>query len=353
MIQKSDKIAIVGAGALGGHVGAHLTREGHDVTLIDAWPEHIEHMRAHGLTLDGSTEPECFTQAVNAIHITDLQKTAHGRPFDFVFVAVKSYDTVWATHMIKNYLTLDGFCVSLQNGINEERMASVVGWGKTVGCIASTIAVELDGPGHINRNVKLGGAERMIFSVGEVHGRVTPRAEKLSEMLACVDSSEVTTNLWGKRWSKLMVNCMRNPVSAATGRGGNANDRDDHTRRLAVRLAGEAGRIGVALGYKLGLVYKIEPELLMAAEQGNGDAMAQCEEKLLANMTFRNDDQRPSMGQDMQKGRRTEIDYLNGLVVEKAMELGLPVPANAGIAEVVRQIERGEMRPGPDAVAHL
>ncbi|MDP6896385.1 MAG: 2-dehydropantoate 2-reductase N-terminal domain-containing protein [Rhodospirillales bacterium] len=159
MIQKSDKIAIVGAGALGGHVGAYLTREGHDVTLIDAWPEHIEHMRAHGLTLDGTTEPECFTQAVNAIHITDLQKTAHGRPFDFAFVAVKSYDTVWATHMIKNYLTLDGFCVSLQNGINEERMASVVGWGKTVGCIASTIAVELDGPGHINRNVKLGGAE--------------------------------------------------------------------------------------------------------------------------------------------------------------------------------------------------
>jgi 2-dehydropantoate 2-reductase len=353
MIQKSDKIAIVGAGALGGHVGAYLTREGHDVTLIDAWPEHVEHMRAHGLTLDGTTEPECFTQAVNAIHITDLQKTAHGRPFNFVFVAVKSYDTVWATHMIKNYLTLDGFCVSLQNGINEERMASVVGWGKTVGCIASTIAVELDGPGHINRNVKLGGAERVIFSVGEVHGRVTPRAEKLSEMLACVDSSEVTTNLWGKRWSKLMVNCMRNPVSAATGRGGNANDRDDHTRRLAVRLAGEAGRIGVALGYKLGLVYKIEPELLMAAEQGDGDAMAQCEEKLLANMTFRNDDQRPSMGQDMQKGRRTEIDYLNGLVVEKAKELGLPVPANEGIAEVVRQIERGKIRAGPDAIAHL
>ena len=353
MIQKSDKIAIVGAGALGGHVGAYLTREGHDVTLIDAWPEHVEYMRAHGLTLDGITEPECFTQAVNSIHITDLQKTAHGRPFDFVFVAVKSYDTVWATHMIKNYLTQDGFCVSLQNGINEERIASVVGWGKTMGCIASTIAVELDEPGHIKRNVKLGGTERMIFSVGEVHGRITPRAEKLSEMLACVDSSEVTTNLWGKRWSKLMVNCMRNPVSAATGRGGNANDRDDHTRRLAVRLAGEAGRVGLALGYKLGLVYRIEPELLIAAEQGDSDAMAQCEEKLLANMAFRKDDQRPSMGQDMQKGRRTEIDYLNGLVVEKANELGLPVPANEGVAKVVRQIERGEIRAGPDAIAHL
>lgn len=353
MPQNTDKIAIVGAGALGGHVGAYLTREGYDITLIDPWPEHVEHMRARGLTLDGATEPECFTQAVNAIHVTDLQKTAHGRLFDFAFVAMKSYDTVWATHMIRTYLTADGFCVSLQNGINEERMAGVVGWGKTVGCIASTIAVELDAPGHIRRNVKLGGAERTIFSVGEVHGRITPRVEKIADMLSCVDSAEPTANLWGLRWSKLMVNCMRNPVSAATGRGGNANDRDEHTRKLAVRLAGEAGRIGVALGYELGPVYKIEPELLIAAEQGDHAAMAKCEETLLANTAFRNDDQRPSMGQDILKGRRTEIDDLNGLVVEKAAELGLPAPANEGIAEVVRRVERGEIAASPESVAHL
>ena len=91
----------------------------------------------------------------------------------------------------------------------------------------------------------------------------------------------------------------------------------------------------------------------MAAEQGDSDAMAQCEEKLLANTTFRNDDNRPSMGQDMQKGRRTEIDYLNGLVVQKAAEMGLPVPTNEGIADVVRQIERGEILAGPNAIAHL
>ena len=91
----------------------------------------------------------------------------------------------------------------------------------------------------------------------------------------------------------------------------------------------------------------------MAAEQGDSGAMAQCEEQLLANTTFRNDDNRPSMGQYMLKGRRTEIDYLNGLVVQKAAELGLPVPANEGIAEVVRRVERGEILAGPNAVAHL
>ena len=240
----TDKIAIVGAGALGGHVGAYLAKNGHDVNLIDPWPEHVDHITAPGLTLEGATEAECFTQAVNALHITELQKTAHGHPFDMAFVAVKAYDTVWATQMVSDYLSPDGFCISLQNGINEDRMAGVVGWGKTVGCIAATIAVELTEPGHIRRNVKLGGADRLIFRGGEAHGRITPRVEKVAGVLSCVDSAKATPNLWGERWSKLCVNCMRNPVSAATGRGGNANDRDDHTRRLAIRLACEAARIG-------------------------------------------------------------------------------------------------------------
>ena len=353
MKHTKDKIAIVGAGALGGHVGAYLTREGYDITLIDPWPEHVNHVRANGLTLNGLTEPERFTQPVDAIHITDLQKTAQNKPFNFAFVAVKSYDTIWATQMIKDYLTSDGFCISLQNGINEDRIASVVGWGKTLGCIASTIAVELAAPGQINRNVALGGKERTIFSVGEVHGRITPRVRKITEMLNSVDTAKPTSNLWGERWSKLVVNCMRNPVSAATGRGGNANDKDEHSRRLAVRLAGEAGQIGIALGYELGLIYKIEPMVLIAAENGDSDAMAECEEILLANTSFRNDDQRPSMGQDILKGRRTEIDFLNGLVVEKAAKLGLEVPANAGIADVVRRIERGEIEASPEAISHL
>ena len=74
---------------------------------------------------------------------------------------------------------------------------------------------------------------------------------------------------------------------------------------------------------------------------------------ILDNASLRNDDQRPSMGQDIQKGRRTEIDYINGLVVEKATELGLTVPFNARIAEAVRLVERGEIPPSPDAVAGI
>ena len=93
--------------------------------------------------------------------------------------------------------------VSLQNCINEERIAAIVGWGKTLGCIASLIAAELYAPGHVKRTVPMGGDEHTVFRVGEVHGRVTPRAQEVVELLRSADSGKVTTNLWGERWSKL------------------------------------------------------------------------------------------------------------------------------------------------------
>ncbi len=347
------KIAIVGAGALGGHVGGYLAKAGQDVTLIDPWPEHVEAMRKDGLTLRGQTAPENFTVPVNAIHITELQKVGSVRPFDIAFVSMKSYDTVWATQMIAQYLAPDGYVVSLQNSINEERIASVVGWGKTVGCIASTISVELTGPARVQRNVGLGGSRHTVFRVGEPHGRITPRVQEIAEMVGVADSSKTTTNLWGERWSKLIVNAMRNPVSAATGRGGNGNDRDPMTRWLAIRIASEAIKVGLAHGYVLEPIYHIPPEKLLAAGEGDKAAREACEATLLEQVKHRNDEQRPSMGQDIVKGRRTEIDYINGLVAAKGAELGIATPANSGIVEAVRRVERGEIPPGPETVAHI
>ena len=141
------RIVVVGAGAIGGIVGGYMTRAGHDVTLIDPWPEHVETMRTQGLHLLGMTPQEEHTIKVNAIHLTEVQRFCKERPVDIAFICVKSYDTEWATHLIKPYLAPDGYCVSLQNCINEERIAAIVGWGKTLGSIASLIAAELYAPG--------------------------------------------------------------------------------------------------------------------------------------------------------------------------------------------------------------
>src|SRR5690606_37174710 len=219
------RIAVVGAGAVGGYVGAHLARLGQDVTLIDAWPEHIEAIRARGLELDGVSEEDRVTvREAKTMHLTEVQGVAKQKPFDVAFVSVKSYDTEWATTFIRPYHAPDGYVVSLQNCINEERIAGIVGWGKTVGMIAATISVDLYEPGRIRRTVPRGGAKNTTFRIGEVHGRSTKRVEELAALIAPIDSVKVTSNLWGERWSKLCLNGMRNGVSAATGLAGNDCD---------------------------------------------------------------------------------------------------------------------------------
>src|SRR5215467_9310423 len=112
-----------------------------DVTFIDPWPAHVEHMRKHGLRVTHAMDVAEFCVAVRALHVTDVQQLAKEKPVDIVFVCMKSYDTAWATMLIRQYLAPDGYVVSLQNCMNEETIAGIVGWGKTLGCIASSITV--------------------------------------------------------------------------------------------------------------------------------------------------------------------------------------------------------------------
>ncbi len=125
-------IAIMGTGAVGGYAGAHMAQAGHDVTFIDPWPGHVERMRSHGLRISHVTGEE-FTTPVRALHLTDAQHLAKEKPIDIAFVCMKSYDTGWATRMIAQYLAPNGFVVSLQNCMNEETVAGVVGWGEQLG----------------------------------------------------------------------------------------------------------------------------------------------------------------------------------------------------------------------------
>ncbi len=355
----NERILIIGAGAVGAYVGGYFARAGHEVILADPWPAHVEHMQAHGLRLEGMTEPECFSTPVRAMHLTDLQSLSKEKPADIAFVCVKSYDTPWAAALAKNYLAADGFIVSLQNGINEDAIASVVGWNKTIGCIASKIVVELVEPGFVRRSVSKGGESYTVFRVGEPHGRPTRRVERIHDMLADIDSVKVTTNLWGERWSKLVQNAMGNGLSAASGMSNKQFTQNETTRRLSIRLAGEAVRVGQMQGLALEKIGGIDPELwVTAAEEltsGANDTpvLDEMEAKMLAQSERMSDTARPSMGQDMIKGRRTEIEFLNGLVVQRANELGLEAPANAGLIAAVQLVERGDAPAGLERVQDI
>jgi 2-dehydropantoate 2-reductase len=321
------------------------------VTLIDPWPEHVETMRKNGIQLSGTTPAEEHSVPVNVMHITDVQGLVKQKPIDILFVSVKSYDTEWATLMMRQYLAPDGFVVSLQNCINEERIAQHVGWGRTVGCIASLIAVELYQPGHVKRTVPMGGDKHTVFRVGEPHGRSTKRVEEIAEMLRVVDSAKVTTNLWGERWSKLVINSMRNGLSAATGLWGNQRDALEGPRWVSIRLGSEAVRVGQALGYQLERMLGMDPEVLARAGEKYPDALAEITEVLVEGAKKRSADQRPSMAQDIAKGRRTETDFINGFIAARGTEIGIPTPIQARMHEVVKRVERGEAKPSADLVA--
>src|ERR1044072_6393362 len=109
------RIAVVGVGALGGYVGGWLAHTGEDVTLIDFWPENIEAIRKNGLSLDGVTpEGKVTVPKAKTMHLTEMEALSRQKPIDIAFVSMKSYDTEWATALIKQYLGAEGVVVSLQ-----------------------------------------------------------------------------------------------------------------------------------------------------------------------------------------------------------------------------------------------
>jgi len=338
-------IAIIGAGAVGGYVGGHLARAGEDISLVDPWAEHVIQMQNHGLALSG-TQGDHLVR-VNAMHISEVQSFVR-KPIDIAIVCTKSYDTEWSALMIRQYLAPDGYGVSMQNGINEERLASILGWGRTVGCIVSTISVNAFKAGHIMRYQQPGGDRHKVFRVGEVHGRVTPRATELAGILSAVDSADVTTNLWGERWTKLTANTITHGLLGATGLDNRVVYLErGKMHRLGVKLGAEAVAVGRAHGYQLGTVLGIQPDDWLSAGRGEATGMKRLDEGLRAWMATLIEPSRSSVGRDVMRGRRSEIDFTNGLVADKAVEIGVPAPTHAAVTELVRRIDRGLLKPDP------
>jgi 2-dehydropantoate 2-reductase len=328
------RIGVFGAGAIGCVVGGLLTKAGHDVTLVDQWPEHIETMKRRGLKLSGTCGDH--TIPVKALHIHELQGVS--TPFEAIFVAVKSYDTEWAAQMALTYLaTPGGVVVDFQNGINDERVASVVGKDRCLGCVI-TIGAGMYEPGHAMRT----DSGSVGFKIGEHDGRDTPRAQALAKVMNDVAGTKVTTNLWGERWSKLAVNCMVNPISGLSGYDSAEARTAEVPRRIAVFTAAEVIQVGRARGYEVEPIYSITAQRFVDATQGTG--LAEVEAEMARDAKSRVGG-RPSMLQDVMKGRRTEINYLNGYVSDQGKQVGVKTPINDKIVELVNAPGVGLLKP--------
>ena len=121
-------------------------------------------------------------------------------------------------------------------------------------------------------------------------------------------------------------------------------------RRLSIQLAGEAIAVGQALGFNIENVRGLSPDVLRRASQGDTEAFDQVEANTLKSIARMTDDGRPSTGQDIVKGRRTEIDFLNGLVADKGEEAGISAPTHRALVQVVKEVEKGEVTPSPSLV---
>ena len=349
------KIAVVCTGAVGGYAGAHMVKAGEDVTFIDFWPEHVEHMKQHGLTITHLREVEPFTVPTRALHITEVQQLSKEKPIDIAFICTKSYDTAWATAMIRQYLAPDGYCVSLQNCMNEETIAGIVGWGKTLGSIASSITVELHAPGQIRRAAGKSGSKHTVFRVGEVHGRITERAKEVCGLLANADSAFVTENIWGERWSKLVTNVMGNGLSRLH-RPDRPRGRQERRAPAFLEPARQPRRSGSARRSAIRSTRSATWTPRRLARAGEGDPAAQKEideHRLAVANQPAAASTGPRPGQDMVKGRRTEIPFLNGFVARKGEEIGIPTPTNAILTDVVLRVEKGELKPDPKNITDL
>ena len=179
MSGNSKKIAVIGVGAVGSYLGAFLTREGHNVTLIDMWGIHVDTMKRKGLNITGCQGN--FNVAVNAVHLTDAINLRD--KFDIILFAVKSYDTEWAAYFSKRLLANDGVIVSNQNCMNDSLIGQIVGYSHVVGCVMSSITVALWEPGEVNRGGRPGHQPGRLYIAISLLQRKSRRREKIPRIV--------------------------------------------------------------------------------------------------------------------------------------------------------------------------
>jgi len=334
-----QKIAVLGAGSIGSSFGADLTNAGLDVTIIDQWPAHVEAMKENGLDV---TMPDLHLQVpVTAWHLCELAE--HVPQFDVVFLAVKSYDTRWLAQLIEPYLKEDGVFIGLQNGMNNETISNVVGKERTIGC-AVELSADIFTPGIVKRDTPRTGT---WFGIGELDGSITPRLEMVKEIMENVAKISLTENIEGAKWTKLITNTMTmGPIGLTGLKNWDARDLPG-MREMAVRLGRESLKVGAALGYKLEPVFGLSAEEFAEA---NDATLIKAMETLQAH-TGKESVTAPI--HDHIKGRKSEMDMINGLVARKGAELGIDVTCNTAVTEIDRQINEREIEMDPSNFGFL
>jgi 2-dehydropantoate 2-reductase len=301
------KVAVVGAGGVGSVFGGRLAAAGHDVWLVHRRREVIDALRRDGLRLedtDGHHE---------LIRLQATDSTSEVGEVDLVLILTKSTDTRAAAEASRCVMGEATVAVTLQNGLgNLEIMAEVLGSERVL--LGMTYAgAALVGPGHVRHTA----AGRTFL--GEPSGSHSDRAEHLARTLSEAGMpTEATDRLWEMVWGKLVINAAMNATCALTGASGEAALRSAAASSLVGLVAEETATVAAALG--ISLPY---PDAAARVRKHCQDVGAS----------------KPSMLQDMERGRPTEIDAINGAIVREGARLGIPTPFNQALLLLVKARE--------------
>jgi 2-dehydropantoate 2-reductase len=335
----AKQIAVLGTGANGAAIGADLTRAGLDVVLIDQWPENVAAMRERGVRVE--MPGEVLTVPVRAFNLCDVCTFRHR--FDIVLMLVKAYDSRWAAQLIEPHLKSDGLLVGVQNGMTTETIAEVVGRERTLGCVIE-ISSSMMVPGV---SVRDSNRERSWFAVGPNEGGTKARAEEIAELLSHAGKVSVVDNVQATKWMKLVSNATTLVSTALFGLSIHECAATPEGRDLMLRSGQEALDVGQAIGHPILPIFGLT-DADVAHSNRVVDLLL---ETLLKGFTLPST--KTTVLQDWMKGRHSEVNDLNGTVVDVSNRLGRKAPVNTAIVDMALEIESGRLKPKPENIRKL
>ncbi len=297
----------MGAGAIGSLFGGYLAEAGNDVILVGR-ENHVQAIRETGLIIRGEADR---TVKLRAVVSAEQVKG----PFDVVLLTVKAYDTGRAVREVSGLMGDDATLLCLQNGLGVEEAAS--------GCVDKLVrGVTMNGSLLLEPGV-IAHTGRGDTVIGELEGDVTPRVEAIAHVFSEAGlNTRVTKDMRGVVWTKTLVNAGINPLGALTGLRNGELLRVPSLKRLMVNAVEEGAALAAASGVSLG-----ENPVSLTLRT--------------AELTASN---RNSMLQDVLKGKRTEIDFINGAISERGRRSRVPTPINDVLTGLVKGLEHRNRR---------
>ena len=324
------RVAIYGAGSLGTILGAYISKAGLKIELINRNKAHVEALKTNGATIVGTVQ---FCQPVVAYTPDEMSGQ-----YDIIFLMTKQQHNHEVVNMLKEYLTTDGVLVTFQNGLPEVQIASILGKERVLGCTVAWGAT-LQSPGVCELT---SAPDALSFSLGAISNQRNKHFDKVKELLEKMGTVEVEDNFIGTRWSKLLINAAFSGMSAVLGCTFGEAAQPRASRRIVQALIKEC--IDVCHAGNI----RIEPvqgkDIVKLLNYTN--SLKRAFSFFIIPIAIRKHAKlKASMLQDLEKGKLTEVDAINGAVSEYGRRVGCPTPMNDRVVEIIHKIERGDLTP--------